>query len=200
MSVPAGGLTVLGIPEVVATVKTSATDAQLAARLWDVAPDGRQVLTGRGVARLRPGLDGPLRFALLGTGYRFAPGHIIRLELTGSDTPFLRPSNQSFSVQVTDLRAVLPVRGASSGRVCRSRRSVTIHLHRSVARGRHRVRQTLVFVAGRLVQSLDGARRTVRVSLRDQQPGTYDVRVVRRSRAGDRTAARRTLRSCAGQN
>jgi predicted acyl esterase len=54
--------------------------------------------------------SGRLRFALNGNGWRFAPGHRIRLELVGRDSPAYRPSNTAFAVDVRELTVALPTR------------------------------------------------------------------------------------------
>jgi hypothetical protein len=105
----AAGYTLLGRPTISATIATSGAGGQLAARLWDVAPDGSQVLVTRGVYRLLDDQKGPVTFQLNGNGYRFAAGHTPRLELLGRDAPYYRASNGSFSVAVSKLQVVLPV-------------------------------------------------------------------------------------------
>jgi len=99
--------TLLGSPTVIAEeLSTTGTFPQVASRLWDVAPDGQQTLVARGV--LRPGANGRHVFQLSGNGYRFEPGHVVRLQLLGRDAPFLRPSNGQFSVTVRDVELRLP--------------------------------------------------------------------------------------------
>jgi hypothetical protein len=43
-------------------------------------------------------------------GWRFAAGHVAKLELLGADPPYARPSNGTFQVGVADLDLRLPVR------------------------------------------------------------------------------------------
>jgi hypothetical protein len=105
----AAGYTLLGRPTITAKVRETGSDGQLAARLWDVAPGGSQILVTRGVYRLPAGTAGDIAFQLNGNGYRFAAGHVPRLELLGRDAPYYRASNGSFSVAVSKLRIVLPV-------------------------------------------------------------------------------------------
>jgi X-Pro dipeptidyl-peptidase C-terminal non-catalytic domain len=99
----------MGRPTVTADIQTTGANGQLASRLWDVAPGGTQVLISRGVYRLTDDQRGRITFQLSGNGYRFAPGHAPRLQLLGRDAPAFRASNGSFSVKVSNLRAVLPV-------------------------------------------------------------------------------------------
>ena len=81
--------------------------AQLDGRLWDVAPDGSsQTLVARGLYRPRAGNQ---MWQLHPGGWRFAPGHVAKLELLGRDAPYARPSNQSFEITVSRLDLRLPV-------------------------------------------------------------------------------------------
>jgi fermentation-respiration switch protein FrsA (DUF1100 family) len=101
--------TMLGMPTVRATIRTRGRGGFLAARLWDVE-GGEQTLVARGVYRLEDDQSGRIAFQLFGNGWRFARGHVAKLELVGSDTNFLRPSNFSFRVGVTKARVELPSR------------------------------------------------------------------------------------------
>ena len=82
-----------------------------AGRLWDVAPDGSsQTLVARGL--FRPSGSGRYVWQLNANGWRFAAGHVPKLELLGEDPPYARPSNGSFTIDVTRLQLRLPVRNA----------------------------------------------------------------------------------------
>ncbi len=104
-------ITLLGAPRVRAAIAISGAApgvSQLAARLWDVAPDGAsQTLVARG--QYRPH-DGRNSFELHPGAWRFARGHTPKLELLGNDIPFARPSNGAFTIEVRRLRLRLPVR------------------------------------------------------------------------------------------
>ena len=104
-----GGYTLMGSPTVIARMtKVDAQNAQVNARLWDVAPNGTQTLVARTV--YRPIADGrPEPFQLHANGWRFADGHTPKLELLGADAPYARPSNGSFQVNVSDVALRLPV-------------------------------------------------------------------------------------------
>jgi hypothetical protein len=106
----AAGYTLLGAPMVSAKLKLSGepTVQQLAARLWDVAPSGNQMLVAR--ALYRPSGRSSDGFELHANGWRFASGHVPKLELLGNDAPYGRVSNQPFSIEVTSLELRLPVR------------------------------------------------------------------------------------------
>jgi hypothetical protein len=80
---------------------------QLALRLWDVGGDS-QTLVARGL--YRPAGSGTEVFQLHPNGWRFAPGHVARLEITGADPPYARPSNGEFEVTIERLELRLPVR------------------------------------------------------------------------------------------
>jgi predicted acyl esterase len=109
---PADGYTLLGAPTVSARVRITGSQAgaQVASRLWDVAPDGEtQTLVARGL--YRPTGQGEESWQLHPNGWRFAPGHRPKLELLGADFPYGRPSNLPFVLEVRDLELWLPVRG-----------------------------------------------------------------------------------------
>jgi fermentation-respiration switch protein FrsA (DUF1100 family) len=107
--------TLLGLPTVRASIHTTGRFGEIVSRLWDVAPNGTQLLVTRGVYRLLDDQRGRVVFQLQGNGYQFEPGHQVKLELTGSDAPHWRKSNGTFSVRVSRLRVDLPVAGRSGG-------------------------------------------------------------------------------------
>jgi predicted acyl esterase len=104
------GYTVIGLPTVAARITTSGRFGQLDARLWDVAPDGQQTLVTRGTYRLTENQTGRISFQLFGNAYRFEPKHRPKLELLGNDAPFLRPSNDAFTIEVSQASVTLPTR------------------------------------------------------------------------------------------
>ncbi len=108
---PAGGYTLLGAPTVIAKLGLlgDRDTAQIALRLWDVAPGGTsQTLVARG--SYRPSGQGTEVFQLHANGYRFEAGHVAKLEMLGSDAPYGRPSNAPSRVEVERLELRLPVR------------------------------------------------------------------------------------------
>ncbi|HYG95983.1 MAG TPA: CocE/NonD family hydrolase [Solirubrobacterales bacterium] len=108
LTVPSPGFTLLGSPTVLADLATAGADSQLAARLLDVAPDGKERLVARGL--LRPGKGGAdVVFQLHPQGYRFGGGHVVKLELLPSDAPYSRPSNLQSPITVSNLELRLPV-------------------------------------------------------------------------------------------
>ena len=115
---PAGGYTLLGAPTISATLSVTGQPsmAQIATRLWDVAPGGRtQTLVARGLHR--PSGEATDVWQLHPNGWRFAAGHVPKLELVGADPPYARPSNQPFRIAVERLELRLPVREQPDCRV-----------------------------------------------------------------------------------
>jgi predicted acyl esterase len=102
------GYTLLGAPTVIVDLKLSGTFPALAMRLLDVAPDGSQTLVARGL--YRPTSDGRQVFQLHPGAWRFAAGHVARLQLLGRDAPYGRASNGTFTADVRSLELRLPVR------------------------------------------------------------------------------------------
>lgn len=76
---------------------------QLDPIVWDVAPDGSRKMITRGA--YSENIDEPVgphiaEFDAFGFSYAFEAGHVIRIELSTSDTPYLRPATNPFSVVV----------------------------------------------------------------------------------------------------
>ncbi len=99
-----GAIEVLGVPEAVVHIEVDAPVATLAVRLSDVAPDGTSALVSSGVLNLThreshitprpivPGRVEEVRVPLRTAGYRWLPGHRIRVALASSMWPVLWPS------------------------------------------------------------------------------------------------------------
>jgi predicted acyl esterase len=104
------GYTLLGSPTVTADLKVTGEYAYIATRLVDVDPKtNTKTLVARGAYRIDPKApNGRQTFQLSANGWRFAPGHFAQLELLGRDAPFLRPSNGTFSIAVSNLELKLP--------------------------------------------------------------------------------------------
>ncbi len=102
----------IGMPRLSLRVEGLASDLQLAARLWDVAPDGAQTLVTRGAHRVAGTSIGGQRvgFELFGNHWRFERGHRLLLELSADDSPFLRRNNFPGAATVDSVRLVLPGR------------------------------------------------------------------------------------------
>jgi hypothetical protein len=112
---PAGGYTLMGSATVIAKFTLPGDSSQVAARLLDVAPDGTETLVSRGL--WRPATGGPTRqvFQLFPQGWRFAEGHVPKLELLPKDSntgligAYGRPSDNQQPVTVKQLELRLPV-------------------------------------------------------------------------------------------
>jgi hypothetical protein len=87
------------------------SDLQLDARLYEVMPDGSQVLVDRGGKRLA-GPEGTAVFDLNGNGWRFGKGHSLRLELTQDDDPYFKASSRPSTLTLRGATLDLPVRRA----------------------------------------------------------------------------------------
>lgn len=101
--------TMIGSATVVADFTLPGATSQVAARLLDVGPDGQETLISRGL--WRPAVSArPVRqvFQLHPGGWRFAAGHIVKLELLPNDVPYGRASNGQQNVTVSQLQLRLP--------------------------------------------------------------------------------------------
>jgi hypothetical protein len=192
-----GGVLLVGAPRVEATLAISGepTVTQVAARLWDVAPDGgTQRLVARGT--YRPTGAHAEAFELHPVAWRFERGHVAKLELLGVDAPYGRPSNTPFSITASDLVLRLPVRrrGADAAAVgpvrCASKRRFRIHVSR-------RLRNVHVRVDGRRVRV---RRHSAVVDLRGKPRKVVRVRITGRTAAGHRVVRVRRYRTCVPGN
>jgi putative CocE/NonD family hydrolase len=121
-----GALEVLGVPEVVVHLEVDAPVAMLSVRLSDVAPDGTSALVSAGLLNLthrrshvspeplRPGDVAEVSVPLRTAGYRWRPGHRLRVALASSLWPVLWPSPYPATFRVhrggaTPSRLELPV-------------------------------------------------------------------------------------------
>jgi hypothetical protein len=209
---PAEGWTVMGAPTVIARIKASGEAAQLAARLWDVGPDGRQTLMARLAYRPRLDDDRPQVFQLHPVGWYLAPGHTVKLELLGSDQPYVRASNAPFNLHVSDLELRLPVRNRPGNRpgVASPVAPLTRDGSPLPARDRFvehaacaRPRRIVIRTTGlrRVSASLNGRRiaarhRRVVVDLRRRRARHYVIRIRGTTSAGRRVTRVRTIRTC----
>ena len=122
----ADALEILGVPEVVLHLAVSAPVATAVVRLTDVGPDGTSYQVSAGVLNLThrhssvdpsplvPGRVETVRVPLRTAGYRFLPGHRIRISVASSYWPVLWPSPFPAQFELhrgpaTPSRLVLPV-------------------------------------------------------------------------------------------
>jgi hypothetical protein len=104
----------MGSPTVIADFTLDNDNSQVAARLLDVGPDGKQTLVARGLWRpaLAPGRQ---VFQLHPNGWEFEEGHVPTLELLAADWNdgiaggYGRRSDGQGPVDVSDIEARLPV-------------------------------------------------------------------------------------------
>jgi len=108
---PAGGFTLMGSPTVIADITSAGSNSQIAARLLDVdTGTNQETLVARGL--WRPAISAsPVHqvFQLHPSGYKFAAGHIAKLELLPNDNPYGRVSNGQANVTIQNLELRLPV-------------------------------------------------------------------------------------------
>ncbi len=114
---PAGGYTLGGSATVVADITSPGSNSQIAVRLLDVDPGANtQALVARGL--WRPAISaGPVQqvFQVHPNTFRFAPGHVVKLELLPKDSgtvagnSYGRTSNGQQNVTVENLQLRLPV-------------------------------------------------------------------------------------------
>jgi len=112
------GATLLGAPHVSADITVTGDYPEIVGRLWDVRPDQTRQIVSLGVFRpsvnqtpgTPPSATGTehVIFELDPNEYHFAPGDTAELELVGSNAPFFRASNGTFTITVHGLTATLP--------------------------------------------------------------------------------------------
>ena len=124
-------LDVLGIPEAILHLASSARVAHVVVRLADVAPDGASHQVSAGILNLthreshvepsplEPGHVYEVRIPLRSTGYRFLPGQRIRLSIASAYWPVIWPSPEPSANELHvggehPSRLVLPVVAGSS--------------------------------------------------------------------------------------
>jgi putative CocE/NonD family hydrolase len=149
----AEALEILGVPEVVVHLAVDAPVATLSVRLSDVAPDGSVALVSAGVLNLThrrshtdpeplpPGVVEEVRVPLRTAGYRWLPGHRVRVALASSLWPVLWPSPYPATFRVHRGPAtpshlelpVIPPAGGPGDAAVRPFRTEPPDLHRPVA-------------------------------------------------------------------
>jgi dienelactone hydrolase len=110
----AGDATMIGQARVSATVAGAAPGQQLNVRLYDLYPNGEQVLVDRGVHTLADDSEA-VELDLHGNAWRFPGGHRIRVEVAQDDDPYVRRSDQTSASAVSAVRLALPLREIAPG-------------------------------------------------------------------------------------
>ncbi|MHB8674504.1 MAG: CocE/NonD family hydrolase [Candidatus Limnocylindrales bacterium] len=122
-------LVILGMPVAVLTVEASMAVATVVVRLTDVAPDGTVAQVTAGILNLthrdsheapeplEPGRAGEVHVRLRAAGYRFAPGHRVRISVASSYWPVIWPSPfpGELGIHLGASRLVLPAIPAGDG-------------------------------------------------------------------------------------
>jgi hypothetical protein len=196
------GYTLIGAPTITAGLRVSGKpeEQQIAARLWDVAPEGdAQTLVARGL--YRPTGDRSQTFELHANGWRFAPGHTPKLELLGNDAPYGRKSSGEFQIGVDRLELRLPVRertpAAVKHRLRLKLRCTRAGLGATATVSGARVRRVDFYAGGRRV-ARDRRAPFSRTVMRRRGARRPKVRIMARAAlVGERSVrATRTARSC----
>jgi acetyl esterase/lipase len=104
-----GDVTMIGAGRALVPHSGSGGGIMVAARLYDVLPDGTALMVDRGVRTGVPP-EGTTEVLLRGNGWRFERGHRIRVELAQDDEPHLRFSTQRSSLTLRGVTLELPVR------------------------------------------------------------------------------------------
>jgi hypothetical protein len=104
-----GTVTMIGRPRVTVPHTGSGNGIQLNARLYELLPNGGQVLVDRGGVRVvQP--DGTTTFDLNGNAWRFQKGDKLRIELAQDDSPYVKRSTQPSTLTLSSVTLQLPVR------------------------------------------------------------------------------------------
>lgn len=107
-------LTVCGRPAVAVTLAPGSTAQRIVARLTDVDPQGRSMLITAGV--LCPDTTAAIhRIVLRPTCYRVAPGHRLRVAVSDSDFPRLRPIVDPTPIPIARIEATIPTVAPDEG-------------------------------------------------------------------------------------
>jgi predicted acyl esterase len=105
--------TMLGLPEVRIPYELTGVDATVAVRIWDVPPSGEKILVDRSAYRLTTATDGPaglLSMDTFGNAWEWEPGHVIQVQVSQQDAPFLRPNNLASQISWGPPEVTLPIR------------------------------------------------------------------------------------------
>ena len=122
---PKAPTTLMGATTVIADISSSSPNNEIAARLFDVLPNGTERLVARGLWRPATGTSRQV-FQLHPNGYTFAPGSVPRVQLLAKDSgggplnTYGRAANGQGPITVSKLEIRLPVvdkPGASGGQV-----------------------------------------------------------------------------------
>jgi dienelactone hydrolase len=106
--------TMLGAAEATIDFELSGPDSgfQLNARLYDLYPNGTAVMVDRGTRRVTPAeaAAGQVTYELHGNGWRFVPGHRIRIEVAQDDEPYVTASDVPSTAELSRVVLRVPIR------------------------------------------------------------------------------------------
>jgi hypothetical protein len=107
-----GGAALLlaGQPAVELRASTAAPRVQLNVRLVDIAPDGTKSLITRGTYMMEERGTADLTIPTYGNVWQAAADHVLQLEITNVDSPYLSPSRIPSITQISRVRLQVPVR------------------------------------------------------------------------------------------
>ena len=98
-----------GLPRLRFRFDTVASDLELNARLWEVAPDGTQTLVDRGAYRAVGATGGATAdYELFGNAWRFQAGNEMMLEITQDDSTYLRRDNFPSTATISGVELAIP--------------------------------------------------------------------------------------------
>ena len=115
------GYTMIGSPTIQAKIAITGQFPLLTGRLLDVAPDGSQTLVARNVFRPADGATS-LVWQLNANAWQFAKGHRPRFEVLGRDVPYMRASNGTFSIALSNAKIWLPTREKKGNGIRKARK------------------------------------------------------------------------------
>lgn len=107
-----GDLLIAGRPVVRLRATSTGIRVQLNARLYDVAADGTKRLVTRGTITVEPEPGVPMDVELSTYGNLWVAGadHVLRLEISNLDSPFIRPSAVPSVTTIEEVTLRVPVR------------------------------------------------------------------------------------------
>jgi hypothetical protein len=107
-----GGSSLLlaGQPTVSLRTFTLVPRVQLNVRLFDVAADGTRYLVTRGTYIVDSVGAADVMIQTYGNVWEAAPDHVLQLEITNLDSPYITPSRVPSVTHISDVRLELPVR------------------------------------------------------------------------------------------
>lgn len=106
--------TMMGLPQLNLdySVTFSGDEYWIAARVYDKDPEGQMTMVTRGLCKVNL-VTQPDKlcesFQLFGNGWRFEKDHALVVEVSQSDTPFLRRQNEPSSLTLNEANIALPV-------------------------------------------------------------------------------------------